>query len=84
MLTKTNAALMSYVDRVTRLEEQRSEIAEEIKEAYEDAKNEGFTPSALKRAIKIHSMDAEKRAKHDAEQLDLELYLQQIEGGAEE
>lgn len=80
MLTKTNASLKTYVDRITRLEEQRSEIAEEIREAFEDAKNEGFTVSALKRAIKIHSLDADKRAKHDAEQTDIEVYLANLEG----
>jgi uncharacterized protein (UPF0335 family) len=84
MLQKTNARLIEYADRLSRLEEERKALSEDIKEAYADAKSEGFTVSALKKAIKIHSMDADKRAKHDAAQLDLEMYLAQIEGRAAE
>lgn len=84
MLTKTNAVLKSHANRISRLEEQKAEIAEEIKEAYEYAKSEGFTVSALRKAIKIHSLDQAKREKHDAEQMDLELYLEQLEGKAAE
>lgn len=83
MLQKTNAAIVTYASRIANLEEQKAEITEDIKEAYADAKNEGFTVSALKKAIKIHSMDADKRAKHESEQTDLILYLEQIEGRIE-
>ena len=30
---------------------------------------------------KIHSLTAEKRTNHDSEQMDLEMYLAEIEGG---
>lgn len=80
MLVKTNARLKEIADRIGRLEEERLALSADIKDAYENAKSEGFTPSALKKAIKINSLDADKRAKHDAEQMDLELYLAQLEG----
>lgn len=83
MLTKTNARLKDHADRIARLEEERRALADDIKEAYETAKSEGFTPSALRKAIKIHAMDKSKREKHDAEQTDLLLYLEQLEGRAE-
>jgi len=80
MLTKTNARLTQLADQIGRLEEERLALNADIKEKYELAKSEGFTPSALKQAIKIHSLDADKRAKHDAAQLDLEVYLAALEG----
>jgi uncharacterized protein (UPF0335 family) len=80
MLTRTNARLRHYANEISRLEEERAELAIVIKEHYDSAKSEGFTPSALKKAIKIHAMDKSKREKHDAEQMDLELYLAQLEG----
>lgn len=84
MLTKTNSALKEYAGAIMRLEDNRAQIAESIREIYETAKADGFTPSALRKAIKIHAMDKDKREKHDAEQLDLEMYLDQLEGKAAE
>jgi uncharacterized protein (UPF0335 family) len=80
MLTKTNARLQFHADRIARLEEERKALAADTKDALEEAKSEGFTPGALKKAIKIHAMDASKREKHDAEQTDLLLYLDALEG----
>lgn len=84
MLVKTNARLQFHADRIRRLEEERQALAADTKEALEEAKSEGFTPSALKKAIKIHAMEKSKREKHDQEQMDLELYLEQLEGKAPE
>ncbi len=84
MLTKTNAALKQYADAIIRLEGNRAEISESIKEIYDTAKAEGFTPGALKKAIKIHAMDKDKREKFDQEQTDLLIYLEQLEGKAAE
>lgn len=80
MLTKTNDRLSKIARDIRGLEDHRVELAEDIKALYAEAKSEGFTPSALKKAIKIHSLDADKRAKHDAEQTDLEVYLANLEG----
>lgn len=84
MLTKTNARLKHFADEISRLEDERSELGTVIKETYDTAKSEGFTVSALRKAIKIHAMDQAKRDKHDAEQGDLILYLAQLEGRATE
>jgi uncharacterized protein (UPF0335 family) len=84
MLIATNDRLKHHASNISRLEEERAELGQVIKEHYDTAKNEGFTVKALKQAIKIHSMDQDKRAKHDAEQMDLELYLQQLEGKVSE
>ena len=80
MLTRTNTRLQAIARDIRGMEDHRAELAADIKALYEEAKSEGFTVSALRKAIKIYSMDKDKREKHDAEQMDLEQYLQQLEG----
>jgi uncharacterized protein (UPF0335 family) len=84
MLTKTNARLQELALQIGRLEEERKALAGDIADKYAEAKSEGYTVSALRKAIKIHAMDADKREKHDQEQTDLLLYLEQLEGKAAE
>jgi uncharacterized protein (UPF0335 family) len=83
MLIATNDRLKRIAAQISDLQGQREEINGDIKDAYDTAKSEGFTVKALKQAIKIHSMDQDKRAKFDAEQTDLLLYLEQLEGRIE-
>lgn len=80
MLTRTNAVLREYAEEIARCEEARKRLTEEIKENYDMAKRDGFTVSALRKAIKIHGMDADRRQKHDDEQGDIEVYLANLEG----
>ena len=61
-------------------EEAVEHAKEDLKAAYDAAESVGFTKKALRAAIKIHRLNADKRQKHDAGQLDLELYLATIEG----
>ena len=77
---KPNSDLRQRAESIMRLEEQRDELTADIKAAYDAAASVGFNKAAMKRAIKISRMDATKRAKHDSSQLDLELYLAEIEG----
>lgn len=83
MLIATNDRLKHHASNISRLEEERAELGQVIKEHYDTAKAEGFTVAALRKAIKIHAMDAKQRDKHDAEQTDLEVYLAQLEGRTE-
>jgi uncharacterized protein (UPF0335 family) len=80
MLIATNDRLKEYTARLVDLEGERTRISLMITHIYKEAKDDGFTASALRKAIKIHSMDSDKRAKHDAAQADLETYLAQLEG----
>jgi uncharacterized protein (UPF0335 family) len=59
------------------------ETRREITDAINDAAAAGYTKASLRAAIKIHRLDPEKRAKHDQAQLDLVLYLDEIEGRRE-
>lgn len=78
----TNSDLRERADKIMALMDQADEIKTEIADRFADARNQGFTVSALRRAIKVARMDANQRARHDNEQMDLELYLDEIEGKA--
>lgn len=72
------------VANLIRLEEAFEAAKEDRKVGYEIAANKGYTATELRKAIKIHRMPPDKRAKHDSRQMDLETYLAAIEGCARE
>ncbi len=74
--------LTYFAKRIAGLEDQREAIKADLKDEYAVAASKGFNAAALKKAIKIARMDADKRAKHEAEQSDLILYLEALEGKA--
>jgi uncharacterized protein (UPF0335 family) len=76
----TNSDIKRRADGIIALEDQKKDITTEIADRYQDAKNAGYTVVALRKAIKLARMDADKRAKHESEQIDLLMYLAEIEG----
>lgn len=62
--------LKSFVERIERLEEEKAELAEDIKEVYAEAKGVGFDVKTLRKLVKLRKMDDEKRREED-ELLDL-------------
>jgi uncharacterized protein (UPF0335 family) len=64
--------LRSFLDRVERLEEEKSTIAGDIKEVFAEAKGEGYDTKTLRKIIRRRKMD---KAKRDEEEALLELYL---------
>lgn len=67
--------LKSFLERIERLEEEKSALAEDIKEVYGEAKATGFEPKIMRRIIKLQKMDIEKRREEDEL---LELYKSAI------
>lgn len=67
--------LKSFVERVERLEEQKTAIAEDIKEVYREARFHGFDVAIMKKVIKMRSMDSGKLA--EQEQL-IDLYKEAL------
>ena len=57
--------LKSFLDRIERLEEEKSELAEDIKEVYAEAKSVGFDVKTMRKVIKLRKMDTEKRREED-------------------
>ena len=68
-----------FAKRIAALEDQAEAIKADIKDEYGVAASKGFNAKALKAAIKVHRMDADRRAKHDADQSDLIIYLDELE-----
>ena len=67
--------LKSIIDRVERLEQEKAEIAEQIKEVFAEAKGNGFDVKTLRKVVRIRKQD---RAKRQEEEAILELYLSAI------
>ena len=63
--------LVSFIERVERLEEEKTALIEDIKEVYAEAKGVGFDVKAIRKLVSLRKMDAEKRNEMDAI---LELY----------
>ena len=64
--------LKSIIERVERLEQEKAEVAEQIKEVFAEAKGNGFDVKILRKVIRIRKQDAAKRQEEDAI---LDLYL---------
>lgn len=62
----TSVALLRFVERVERLEEEKSVLADDIKEVYGEAKGEGFDAPTMRRLIRLRKMDPEARAEQEA------------------
>lgn len=58
--------LKSIIDRVERLEIEKAEIAEQIKEVYTEAKGNGFDVAVLKKVVRLRKIDRAKRQEQDA------------------
>lgn len=67
----TQARLKSIIDRVERLEEEKSGLAEDIKEIFGEAKATGFDVKVIRQIIRLRKIDLDKR--REAEML-LETY----------
>ena len=58
--------LKSFVERIERLEEEKKEIADDIREVYAEAKGNGFDTKALRQIIKLRKIDVEERKEQEA------------------
>ncbi len=67
--------LKAFIERLERLEEEKTALSEDIKEVYAEAKGTGFDTKTIRKLIRLRKMDAEKRQEEDAL---LELYKSAI------
>ena len=58
--------LKSIIERIERLEQEKSEIAEQIKEVFAEAKGNGFDVKALRTIVRMRKQDANERAEQEA------------------
>jgi uncharacterized protein (UPF0335 family) len=66
------AQLKSIIERVERMEAEKAELMEEIKEIYSEAKGNGFDVKILRKVVRLRKQDRAKRQEEDAI---LDLYL---------
>lgn len=64
------AKLRSFVERIEKLEFEKSELAADIREVYAEAKGNGFDTKIMRQIIKLRKMEEPDRREQD-ELLDL-------------
>ncbi len=62
----TNNQLQSVVERIEKLEDERSILAEDIKDVYLEAKGNGFDPKIIKKLVALRKKDPSKVAEEEA------------------
>ncbi len=67
--------LRTLIERIERLEEEKANIASDIKDVFLEAKGTGFDTKAMKAVIRLRKKEAHER--EEEEQL-LELYRQAV------
>jgi Uncharacterized protein conserved in bacteria len=67
--------LRSIIERIERLEEEKRELAEDVKSIYQEAKSNGFDAKAIRKIVALRKKDAEERRQEEAI---LELYMHAI------
>lgn len=78
--TDINAAtagqLKAFIERVERLEEEKRQIADDIKDVFAEAKATGFDVKVLRKIISLRKQDADER--REQEEL-LDTYLRALD-----
>ena len=64
--------LKSFIERVERLEEEKSALAADIREVYSEAKGNGFDTKIIRQVVRIRKLD---RADRQEQEAILDLYL---------
>jgi|TARA_R110002073_G_scaffold24940_6_gene83380 uncharacterized protein (UPF0335 family) len=68
----TKEKLRQTVSKIERLEEEKKEVAEQIKDIYAEAKAFGFDVKALRQVIRLRKVE---KADREEQEMMLELYL---------
>lgn len=58
--------LKAIVERIERLEDEKKQTADDIREVYAEAKGNGFDVKALREIVRLRKQDAEARREHEA------------------
>lgn len=61
----TKEQLAQLISKLEKLEQDKANIAEDIKEVCSEARNHGFDVATIKKVLKIRKMDQEKRQEQD-------------------
>ncbi|MEM1421830.1 MAG: DUF2312 domain-containing protein [Pseudomonadota bacterium] len=72
--------LRAIVERIERLEEEKKEVGEQVKEVYAEAKANGYDTKILRKVVLLRKKDPNERSEEDAV---LDLYLDALGMGRE-
>jgi uncharacterized protein (UPF0335 family) len=64
--------LKSFIERVERLEEEKSALTADIREVYSEAKGQGFDTKIMRQVVRLRKLDTADRQEQDAI---LDLYM---------
>jgi uncharacterized protein (UPF0335 family) len=64
--------LKSFVERIERLEEERSALTADIREVYSEAKGSGFDAKTMRQVVRMRKLD---KADFQEQEAMLDLYL---------
>lgn len=64
--------LRSFVDRIERLEEERSALTADMREVYSEAKGTGFDTKIMRQVVRLRKLD---KADFQEQEAVLDLYL---------
>ncbi len=68
--------LRTFVERIERLEEEKSALAADIREVYSEAKGTGFDVKTLRRIVSLRKLDQSDRQEQEAM---LDLYMRALD-----
>lgn len=67
--------LKSFIDRLERLDQNRDELTADVREVFQESKNEGFDVKIMRKIIRLRKID---RAKREEEQAIVDLYMHSL------
>ncbi|MBF0185815.1 MAG: DUF2312 domain-containing protein [Magnetococcales bacterium] len=67
--------LIEFVDRIERLEEEKAELGQDIRDIYLEAKGNGFDPKIMRQIVSLRKKDRREAAEEEAL---LQLYKQAL------
>lgn len=76
--SNSQQALRHICQRIASLENDRAELADEIKQAKSAAKSDGFDPKLITKTVRLMRMDADKLNKEREQQDLLEVYMHAV------
>ena len=67
--------LSQFIDRIERIEEEKSELSQDIRDIYLEAKGNGFDPKIMRQIVVLRKKD---RREVDEEETILQIYKQAL------
>jgi len=71
----TAGEIRQFVERIERLEAEKKDIAEQIREVYAESKSRGYDQKALRAIVSLRKRDKDEIAEHEAV---LEMYKEAL------